>query len=217
MDLRGKRVLVVGGGRFGERAVRYAREHGARVTLVDRDPACPARALVDAAAFWPRDALAAFDDVLRLGPDWVVPTLPRHLVADWLRVRFGLGPHPQGVDYVSDRLAPALICRAEPAAGMVVASFMADGQCPPTCLPPDGHCRLTGQPRPAPLYRLLEFAVWGGFDLARVLVSQQWVGGLGALRMADVVALVGAVENEKPRTLAVGTACTCHGVLNCLA
>ena len=76
------------------------------------------------------------------------------------------------------------------------------------------ECVLTREPRPAPLYKLLEYAVFGLFDCGKIFVSEQMAPGVGAIKASEFLAFMKEVEIKKPKTLEVGSACLCHGVLN---
>jgi hypothetical protein len=63
--------------------------------------------------------------------------------------------------------------------------------------------------------KLLEFAVYNQTDVSQILQSKQLTGGLGAINGKELCSLLKQLEtHQKPFTLAIGTACDCHGVLN---
>jgi hypothetical protein len=63
--------------------------------------------------------------------------------------------------------------------------------------------------------KLLEFSVYNLTDATAILRSRQLKGGLGAIDGKELHSLLKRLENlHKPYTLAIGTACDCHGILN---
>jgi hypothetical protein len=82
-------------------------------------------------------------------------------------------------------------------------------------MPPKDFCAVTGRPKLASMDKLLGFSVHNHADVAMIFTSKQLRGGLGAINGKELVSLLKRLEtNQKPFTLAIGTACDCHGVLN---
>ena len=213
--LANKTVLVIGGGNYGTKACRYFKEQQARVILVDNDPACKARGLVPGSDFILKDAQGAWDLVLTLSPDFIVPTSAGNTCGKWIGNYFGFKPLTDSVAAVTKRL-PQSVCLGydEPNAALIF-SYMTRGKlCREDCPHPPTECALTHEPRPAPLTTLLEYAVFGLFDCAKIFVSEQMAPSVGAINASDFLALMREIETKKPKTLAVGTACRCHGILN---
>lgn len=211
-------VLVIGGGKYGAKACRYFKAQQARVMLVDTNPACQARPLVARRDFILQDAKDAWELAFNLKPDFIVPTHPGHTLGKWTSEYFHLQPLSGALGPVKQRLPPSLIRSGDESKAALIASFMAPGaRCRANCLPPPHGCAVTGDPRPAPLYRLLEYAVHGRFDCSKIFVAAQLTAGIGAIKTPEFLAFIKEVEIKKPKTLAVGTACQCHGVLNLYA
>jgi len=81
-------------------------------------------------------------------------------------------------------------------------------------MPPKGFCASTGRPKLASMDKLLEFGVYNHVDASGILMSRQLTGGLGAIDGKELHSLLKQLENlNKPYTLAIGTACDCHGIL----
>ena len=86
--------------------------------------------------------------------------------------------------------------------------------CREDCPPSRSRCTLTHEPRPAPLFRLLEYAIFELFDCGRIFATETIADGIGAIRTSDILAFMEEIELKKPKTLAVGIACECHGALS---
>ena len=213
--MRNKTALVIGGGKYGAKACRYFGRQKARVILVDKDSGCKAQSLVAKDDFILKDAQDAWDLALKLKPDFIVPTQPGHTCGTWLREYFHLEPLPDSISGVTRRLPPSLLLGADEPNAALIFSYMTRGKlCPEDCPHLASECVLTREPRPAPLYKLLEYGVFELFDCAKIFVSEQLAPGVGAIKASEFTALMKEIEIKKPKTLAVGTACRCHGVLN---
>ena len=208
-------VLVVGGGKYGVKACRYFKEQKARVILVDNNPECQAREFVLKENFLTSDAKDMLELVLKIEPDFIVPAAPGHTIGKWVKEHFHLVPFPDVLQHVMKRLPQSLIVRCDEANAVLVASFMANGKiCREDCLPSPEHCAVTGEPRPVPLYRLLDYAIFGLTDCGRIFAAEQLAAGIGAIRTSEILAFMQKIESKKPKTLAVGIACQCHGILS---
>lgn len=210
-----KTVLVIGGGHYGTKACRYFKEQKARVILVDNDPACKAKALVAKNDFVLKDAQGAWAWALELKPDFIVPTCSNHTCGSWIGKYFRLKPLSGSMSNVTGRLPPSLFLGCDEPNAKLIFSYMTRGTlCRTDCPHPSGECGLTREPRPAPLFKLLEYGVFELFDCAKIFVSEQMAPSIGAIRGSEFLAFMQEIETKKPKTLAVGTACRCHGILN---
>jgi len=213
--LGNKTVLVIGGGNFGARACRFFKRQKARVILVDNDPGCEAKEFTIKDDFILRDAQTAWDLALKIKPDFIVPTQPGHTCGKWLREYFHLKPLSGSVSDVTKRIPQSMFLGCDELNARLIFSYMTRGKlCPEECHHLTNECALTREPRPVPLYKLLEYAVFGLFDCGKIFMSEQMAPGVGAIRTSEFLAFMTEVEAKKPKTLAVGTACLCHGVLN---
>lgn len=216
--MHGGTALVIGGGKYGAKAGRYFKARNARVILVDNDPGCPARDCAAAGDFFLQDAATAWELALKFQPDFIVPTHPGHTLGKWACDYFHLKPLAGSLGKVLKRLPQSLVIGCDETNAALVASYMPRGKlCREDCRPVSDRCALTGEPRPAPLSRLLEYAIFEMFACGRIFTAEQLAPGVGALKAAEFMAFIKEVETKKPATLAVGTACQCHGVLNLFA
>jgi len=210
-----KTALVIGGGHYGTKACRYFKEQKARVILVDNDPACKAQALVDKNDFIMQDSQSAWDLALTLKPDFIVPTCSSHTCGNWIGKYFRLKPLSDSIPNVTGRMPPSLFLGCDEPNATLIFSYMTRGKlCRPDCPHPPEECGLTREPRPAPLFKLLEYGVFELFACAKIFVSEQMAPSIGAIRGSEFLEFMHEIEAKHPKTLAVGTACRCHGVLN---
>ena len=210
-----KTALVIGGGNFGAKACRFFKKQNARIILVDNDPDCKAKEFVAKEDFILKDAKNAWDLALELKPDFIVPTYAEHTCGKWIREYFHLRPLSDSISDVTKRLPQSLFLGCDEPNARLIFSYMTRGKlCLEECPHLTEECVLTREPRPAPLYKLLEYAVFGLFDCAKIFASEQMAPGVGAIKASEFLEFMKEIEIKRPKTLAVGTACLCHGVLN---
>ena len=235
--LRDKRVLVMGGGRFGANALEYLTANNAQVLVTDLNPDCTASSKVDveAADLGALNSLANGQSALLVGdavdsllvllettvPDLVVTAIPGNAVArlveKWSSKRgYKFEPYPQAVSKVLENIPTSLVSFVnEPSAVIVVSYMPSNMRCRDGCMPPKGFCATTGRPKLAPMNKLLEFAAYNNTDFSRILWSRDLTGGLGAIDGKELFSLLKRLEaHRKSFTLSIGTACDCHGILN---
>jgi hypothetical protein len=234
--VRGKLVFVMGGGKFGTNALRILRAKGAKVLVVDVNPGCMARSEVDfqadgldacgsladgQAAFLVGDAVDLLAALLETKvPELVVTAIPGNAVAkvveSWLSRRgIKLEPYRKAVPQVLENIPKSLVLFVDEDSGVIVVSYMPSGmRCRENCMPPKDVCALTGRPKLASMDKLLEFSVYDLTDVSGILWSRQLTGGLGAISGKELRSLLKQLEGlHEPCTLAIGTACDCHGIL----
>ncbi len=234
--LKGKLVFVMGGGKFGTNALRYLKAKGAKVLVVDVKPDCMAKSevnvqaaelgvsdsLVDGqAAFIVGDAVGLLGALLETKmPDLVVTAIPGNAVAkvveSWLaKLGYKLEPYLEVVPKVLENIPKSLVSVVDEDSGIIVVSYMPSHmRCRENCMPPKDFCASTGRPKLTSMDRLLEFSIYNLTDTSVILTSRQLTGGLGAIDGKALHSLLKQLENtRKPYTLAIGTACDCHGIL----
>jgi len=236
--LEGRLLVVAGGGHFGVRAAKHAKESHARVAIVDINPKCAAAEYADrtlwahekraldipkgSAVLFIQDAVDFILDLLRLTtPDYIVPAVPGHLagrvVEKCLKCK---GFCPSSASSAARRIASALpqgiVLNTDEANGIIVTSYMQrDLVCRVPCSQPGDRCPTTGRVKAGPMHHVLSKALVGNVDLSRVLVSRLVSSEAGCFRGADLASfLADAGHFNPPYTLAIATSCECHGVLN---
>lgn len=236
-EMKGKLAFVMGGGKFGTNAVKYLKDKGVRVLVVDLKPDCLVKSeqviqaesldicdvLVDGqAAFFVGEAVNVLLALLKnTVPDLVVTAIPGNavgkVVKNWLAehdIKFQ--PYRKVVPQVLDNIPKSMLLFVDKKTGVIVVSYMpANLKCREKCMPPKDVCALTGRPKIATIDQILGFSVYNLVDVSGILVSKQLTCGLGAISGKKLQSILTKLKDiDKPCTLAVGTACDCHGVLN---
>jgi len=143
--VRGKLVFVMGGGKFGTNALRYLKDKGAKVLVVDLKPYCEASSEVDVlgadlgvsdslgdgqAAFLVGDAVDLLVALLEnTVPDMVVTAIPGNAVAKvvevWLAKRgVKLEPYLEVIPKVLENIPESLVSFIDYVCGVIVVSYM---------------------------------------------------------------------------------------------
>lgn len=208
-------LWIIGGGYFGRRAAELLRKDAptGKIVVVDRLPI--------------RDLPGDIDTVCADGVDWlvehltpgtdvdsIIPALPVHLAADWLKISL-LNEHrivrsPEISDAQLRHFPhPLRVSRSR-----IVMSH-ADFHCPPNCSEPDILCTYTQRPRPQSLYRLLATMDNGDFT-PLILRSRQFHPGVGGFFPEDLWHLLERARALPGTPLLIGTACKCHGIVDSL-
>jgi len=234
--VRGKLVFIMGGGKFGANALRYLKDKGAKVLVVDLNPECLASSEVNfladglsvcgsledgQAAFLVGNAVTLLRIVLeKEAPDWVVTAIPGNAVAKVVSVWLGkrdikLEPSRTAVPKVLGNIPASLVSFVDEDSGVIVASYMhSNMRCRENCMPPKDVCASTGRPKLVSMDRLLAFSVYSHTDVSKIFCSRQLTGGIGAIEGKELSIFLKQLETvHKPCTLAIGTACDCHGIL----
>ncbi|HEX59077.1 MAG TPA: hypothetical protein ENF26_02885 [Methanomicrobia archaeon] len=238
-------IVCVGGGTFGTRAVRLAKSKGARVLVLDIDENCEAvkQRLCSSlykdfahcrlpesgdAALIVGDAAGTLLRILdALTPSVVVPAVQGHFFGRF--VRAWLERRGIKVRAASERLKDVLcgiperlVLLCDEHNAVIVTSYMpADKVCKEGCRQPE-ICPVTGLRKPAPMFRLLEFALdacgFKSFVLRSELLENGGVGGVrgeAIVRMLDALQrLETEIQSSGAVIIAVATSCSCHGILN---
>ena len=236
LELRGRFVVVIGGGHFGSLAAKLIKETGARGIVVDVYEGCKAREFASRVfsepSFEPPGEgevhLVVYDGVgylirmLEAGvePDVIVPAMYGHFVGKafkaYLEGRgFSVSPDVEAMEAAlnSGKLEGLVVAKSYEEALLVASYMYPDMRCNIPCDQPDDFCPTTGREKRGPMYKLLEEAA-SAASTPRIIRSHLLnaeVGGFEAKGFLDVVRE--AAEGGLSR-VAIGTACMCHGVVN---
>ena len=202
-------MVVVGGGRYGQIALKRLKKRVSLVVEPDPGPELESAG----AAIWRTDGLEAARQMLSSGspPSHIIPTLPKHLLAGWLRLELA-NMQPEELD-MPDGLLAGLDAFQHPAPGTVYLS-LADFICPDDCPEPADYCSKTGEPRGQALYDRLRGLESCGISHG-VLRSHQLAPGVGGLKSAEMLELRNSIRAKAGKWL-IATACKCHGVAQLL-
>jgi hypothetical protein len=238
-ELKNSLVVVAGGGYFGTKAVRLAKEMGGRVLVVDSRIDCEASKFVDeivegwdprriltvragSATLFVFDAVEFLSSLMKTTlPDYIAPAVPGHLagklVKNWLE-RDGLVVEcgSKAMKDVVGSIPKGLIVYQDEGIGIVITSYMQEGgRCKVPCDQPLDRCNTTGRPKMGPMYRILTNAILDKVTLSKVLFSHNLKGEVGFFMGSELMSFLSEVKRLKaPYSLAIGTACGCHGILN---
>jgi len=203
--------LVVGGGRYGTKAVRYLMARRIPCVIVDPDPECMATSVVQEGEGCALFVCGGLEEVYRIflghPPNPGFPAAPGPVAAGLASVAHGLRESPEGLQSLLLGIPPDLVHGWE--GGSLYLSRNRGGLCIPNCPEPD-TCPVTGEPRSIPLSSELRNLL----PDAHVHESVQVAPGLGALRGVDVHALL-TLKTRRAKVV-VATACRCHGVVTVL-
>ncbi len=206
-------IWVLGGGRFGHQAALTLRKKNpaARIVVVDPEPA---KKLPDEIEIISDDGITWFTN--NFYPETkvtaIIPALPRHLAAEWLKQIFTRDEIVIETAELSDLHIQSLPHPIRQNPGQVTISY-ADFLCPPHCNEPEKSCTYTQKIRPTPLYQFLtnmDFTPFNNF----VIRSRQFAPGVGGYTPQDLWNLYSRVSFFTDAPLMLATACKCHGIID---
>ena len=209
-------IWILGAGRFGKKAVetlcREKPDH--QITVVDHDPRqfnLPGTdCICEDALDWLVANLKARTPVAEL----IVPAIPIHVTAQWLQRMLKEKGVPVSPADLPEPYLRSLPNPVKTGPSSAYTSF-AETLCPDSCDEPEGYCFLTGDKREVPLFELLKSAEKPGFT-SLVIRSHQLYPGVGAIHAEHLRALLESSLKIKDGLVVVGTACRCHGIIDCL-
>lgn len=227
-------VVCLGGGYWGAKGAVIAKNHGASAIVIDKDPECAAGEVADAiiterhlekldiegVVLYVGDAVGALIKILKITtPDWIIPTTPGgfggRLVESWLSTNSVELIRSGRLVYSSlGGLPPKLVLSADRRSGTIVSSYMPEGlKCKTDCSAPK-TCPVTGRRKVSPMYELLEFSICEVVEHYRIFVTKQ-LGGIGGIPGSEVREALEYIDKlAPPYSLAIGTSCRCHGLVN---
>ncbi len=237
--LKDKLIVIAGGGHFGTEALISAKESLAKIILIDEIPDCRASKYADERVngidlekainvrannvkFFVCDAVGFLADFLKKAtPDYIAPAIPGHLagklVKKWLEDKgFKMKVESKLIREVLDEIPKSTVIYCDEDSGIIITSYMPKGSfCKIPCDQPIGFCPTSSKPKAGPMYKVLEHATWNKAKMSRILISHKLQTSVGCFRGEEIANFLSSVEQmERPYSLAIGTACTCHGILN---
>jgi len=206
-------VWVIGCGQFGRRAVELMKESvpASNIVVVD---SLPVNDLPEDIEIICADGVEWFTEHFTPGATVhkIIPALPLHLAAEWVKKKLF---DEQRIVHSADIPDKELDQFPHPIrlrASCVVMSH-ADFICPPNCSEPEELCTYTRQRRPQSLYRLLETTSSGNFT-PLIVRSRQFAAGVGGFFPEDLWHLLERCRVLPGKSLLIGTACKCHGIVD---
>lgn len=208
--------LIIGAGHFGKRAASILGEtSGPPILIVDKSEDRLAqlkdlpveKTVCDGVRF-------LVENFQLLNPhSIVVPAIPLHLAAEWLKYYLEKSGRRVQLREIPDEIIPTLP-HAWKGLGETLLVSYADFFCPDDCPEPPDYCLMTGEKRDLPLYELLSRIDIPGYT-NHVIRSRQLAPGLGGFMVEDLRNLLLRATQREGKWL-VGTACRCHGALTAL-
>ncbi|MEM3077927.1 MAG: hypothetical protein QXR38_00300 [Nitrososphaerales archaeon] len=237
--LKDKLIVIAGGGYFGTEALISAKESLAKIILLDGFANCKASEFADeiiegidldkamdvkanSAKFFICDAVKFLTDFLKkVTPDYIVPAIPGNLtgklVMRWLEDKgFKIKVESELVREVLDDIPKSMINHYDEDSGTIIASYMPKGSlCKIPCDQPLEFCPTTGKPKAGPMYKVLEHATWGKVKTSKIIPSHKLQRNVGCFIGEELSSFLSYIDQiERPYSVAIGTACACHGILN---
>ncbi len=230
----GIKVLVVGGGIFGTRALMHSKREGNRTLVIDIDGSCRARSQCESVVKDFSDIGSgkagfmmgkAVNETFRIlsddPPDVIAPCIPGHLAGLVLEKAMEVHdvPYVKGsrrmIDVMS-RLDPDLVFKSDLHSGTLVTSLMTPGgTCDPGCGQPEDRCPVSGMIKGDRMDAILSEACSGTLDASLVLTSNLVGPGVGCFNSKQLIGFIETVVVDRaPISVAVGTSCSCHGILS---
>lgn len=238
-DLKNRLVVVAGGGYFGTKAVIFSKDKCARVVVIDNKIDCEASRLVDkivkeedirevlnikagSATLFVCDAVGLLVSLMGVtAPDYIVPAIPGNLagkvVKRWLEYRgLVVETKSEAMKNVVKDIPESLILHCDEEKGVMITSYMPEGSlCKVPCDQPRGFCPTTGMVKIGPMHRILAYATHDKVTLSKILVGHMLGEEVGCFQGSELASfLLGTERLKAPYSLAMGTACDCHGILN---
>lgn len=211
-----KQIWILGAGTFGRKAVTalYSKKEEWSITVVDRNPERLDLAGVNCICSDGIDWLLAHFSPGSPAAEMIVPAIPVHVAAEWLRRTLedrGVCVRPAELPESYVRSLPNPI---KASVSRAYTSF-AEAMCPESCNEPEGYCYLTGEKRDIPLFDLMQNEEKPGVR-SLVVRSYQLSAGVGGIYTTHLGRLLDASLKVQKGTIIIGTACRCHGVVDCL-
>lgn len=207
--------IVIGGGKYGCRAIEFLRQKGKSLIVVDTNPDCLAvkkfklnsslNTNVEGEQFVQGDLTKVVELIDALKPEYVFPTAPVHVAADMVRIKFSLAPWVEAINNIIPKLPQTVILLA--GKGKLIVSFNRDNECLEECAMPE-ICPASKTRKPCTMTKLMKFASPEAF----ILISHSMAPGMGALKADELIEFFNWAKNKDQ--FVVGTACDCHGVFS---
>ena len=208
-----QKVYILGGGHFGQRALKTLQDRFQphHLTLVDIQPAAIKDAETSGGHAVCMDAISfLFSNPGEIAPDsWIVPAVPIHVAYEWMREK--MKTDVVAALPVPEDLLPLVPNPMRGSAGQIYTSI-ATFVCPDNCPEPKNYCTVTGKARPQILWETLSGLALPQFRSV-CLVSSQLAPGVGGYQLKQLTAAYRQVV-RKPGGILFSTACKCHGVLH---
>ncbi|OUJ18652.1 Pyridine nucleotide-disulfide oxidoreductase [Methanonatronarchaeum thermophilum] len=230
-------VFVAGGGFFGKKASQWFKDRDAKVLVVDIDrekaidfvdievDISNAYSEIDSGVigFLKGDATDCFIELTEVVfPKIVVPAIPGHFlgrISKKILTNNGFevkSIEPSIFKEIVNEVPDDLILTKDYENGVLITSYMQEGECSENCPQPIDICTATQKNKNGLMSDILDEAIEGFSDYHNVLISHG-INGAGYIEGSDIQKLIKDIHQlESGATLSIGTSCSCHGILNCI-
>ena len=211
-----KHIWVIGGGRFGEKAVIRLLDDdaGVHITVVDHNADQLAGFHTLPVQCCRQDGVSFLSENLSTVtplPDWIIPMVPFHLAFSWIERKLlaaSLRVVPQNI---SDDLMRRFPNPQRACPGRFFTS-LADFLCPDNCPALDDICAVRQEPRPFLLYDKMNDEYLP--DVTKIVIkSHQILPGVGGYKPESLFIALDMARCS-PNPIFLATACKCHGVVD---
>lgn len=166
-------LLIAGGGKFGKRAINFAKKLNYNTILIDKDPNCYASSLISKKyndldsllrdfhnensteiIFLNEDIGIIYDLLLNIKFEYIIPVVPIHLTALIIKLCFNsfncsLTPNSSIIESYKKRIKPELYLHDNMESGVVYLSYAKkDEICPEDCPGPPNFCPTFEREKP---------------------------------------------------------------------
>ncbi|TFF93761.1 MAG: hypothetical protein EU543_02870 [Promethearchaeota archaeon] len=160
-----KSLLIAGGGKFGKKAIDYAKKLKYRTILIDRDPNCYASNQIqkkyesldnltkdfkefneEKILFLNEDISIIYELIKNFHFEYIIPVVPIHLTSLIVKLCLNslgvnLEPVSKRINYYIDKIEPELLLNYNKDAGLIYLSYAKiDEICPDDCPGPPNYC-----------------------------------------------------------------------------
>jgi hypothetical protein len=207
--------LIIGGGKYGCKAIDHLRQKHKSFVVVDLDSNCLAvqrfalKSSLSISSQGEHFVVGGLPKALELidclKPEYIFPTAPLHIAAEMAKIKFNLSPWSEAINGILPRLPEVVVLEA--GKGKMILSFNRDHNCLDNCAMPE-VCPSSGTKKPCTMTRLMRFACPEAF----ILISHSMAPGMGALKGSELSKFFDWAKTKE--NFVVGTACDCHGVFS---
>ncbi|MFX0135089.1 MAG: NAD(P)-dependent oxidoreductase [Candidatus Hodarchaeota archaeon] len=235
VDLKGKFILIVGGGKVGLSAFKYCKKKKAKILIVDPDRNCILRNYIE--YFLEPNEISEIESLISSSESiliqggigtafrlldqfkfiYIFPTVPLHLSATFAvhyLTKLGKKIYPDTIIFskLLEKISSDLIYNIDDKKAIATLSYMPEGlECKEKCSSPM-VCPVTGIEKTAPLFEIINSAIHDFNGI--VLESVQMEPGLGAIEGNSIYNLFEYIKNKNK--FIITTASRCHGIINAL-
>ncbi|MFX1396712.1 MAG: hypothetical protein ACFFAS_06665 [Promethearchaeota archaeon] len=192
------KLIIIGGGKFGIKALEFARNKKSRTILIDKDPRCNAIQMVNKQYmdikdlildldklrkgkifFLAQEKLNLFNLIKVFKPDYVIPVVPIHFMAmliSSILMDYGqiLIPNSFITKKFLNEIDSNLVFDSNLKAGIVLLSYAKKGEiCPENCSGPEKFCPNFNREKPRTITQHLKNLFSSGLIEINIEVSKR--------------------------------------------